>query len=609
MDKQIKQNQYYKYIIIVMCVMVLIFAYLIFMYGDLVNTIDNSNILIKAVKERRVLEFYEMSVKYSQTNFAANYNFIIYFIFAIWQLPMYGIVTLLGKDYLSCSWAMLWSKTLIVIFAILVSYYVYKIIKLCNRGEKHALLGIFLYWSSMMVFYPVFICGQLEAISMSFMLCGIYYYLQNNKKVFWICFTLAVPCKMFALLLAFPLIILKEKKILKIIGVWLSMTSLLVVEKILFHKSVIYTYALEAQNKDAIAQLLGSNIYLGRPVVFFVLCYAFIVAYAYITKTLDSKKVIYMCFAVWATFVSFCSINSYWIFLVAPLCIINICVNNQYLKSSILVETIGGFFYFLYVVCGEKIIPAYSNLISNLLLPSVFEIADPSQLKYGNLVNFFQVHGLDLYVEAYSSIFVAAMLVLLVLTFPKQQKEKEKEVDGEILLLRPIVLGVISCLIIYGYSAKTNIIAVDTRNDDAIVSSVDLISDEHTNILEQEIVFNNTRKLEEMILKFNNTLPSRVNMALLYIEIWDGENEKCIFKGVQGCSSIQDNVDIRINLRKVEVQKNIPYVIKLYGVSGNEWYRDTSKLYPYIIVNRTENLKHIKINGIERKAYLYFEIR
>lgn len=50
----------------------LFFSTIVFMYGDLTNTIDNANILLRAVIQGRVLDFYELSVEKSVTNFAAN---------------------------------------------------------------------------------------------------------------------------------------------------------------------------------------------------------------------------------------------------------------------------------------------------------------------------------------------------------------------------------------------------------------------------------------------------------------------------------------------------------------------------------------------------------
>ena len=75
---------------------VLIAAYQIFMYMDITNTIDNANILLSSIRHGKMLDFYEISVQQAKTNYAANYNFIIYVIFGIWQAPAYLITHIAG---------------------------------------------------------------------------------------------------------------------------------------------------------------------------------------------------------------------------------------------------------------------------------------------------------------------------------------------------------------------------------------------------------------------------------------------------------------------------------------------------------------------------------
>ena len=87
---------------VVILAAVLFFGAVIFTYADISNTVDNANILLYAVRHGRILEFYELSVERSVTNFAANYSFLIYIFFAVWQAPALLATHHLGKDYLTC---------------------------------------------------------------------------------------------------------------------------------------------------------------------------------------------------------------------------------------------------------------------------------------------------------------------------------------------------------------------------------------------------------------------------------------------------------------------------------------------------------------------------
>ncbi len=607
---KIKKNRDLLLIEKCLLIIVLIFAYLIFMYGDLTNTIDNANILLTTIKHGKMLEFYDISVKLAKTNFSANYNFIIYIIFAIWQAPAYLLAHMFQKEYLECLWTMLWSKTLVILFSMMVALYIYKIVSLITENKKKASLAVFLFYSSMIVFYPVFICGQLDVISMTFMLGGIYNYLKGNKFLFWFNFFVATPCKMFSLLLALPLILLKEKNLIKAGFVWISMMGMLIGEKILFHASPVYKYALGSQSRDAISALLGANVNLGCPINIFIVCYLAIVLYAYISKTYSKELIVYMAFFIWGTFTSLSAINTYWVFLVAPFCIMSICIGTRFLNAAILVETIGSVSYLVGIICAGTAVFRYSDLVKHLILPQIIVIPGSGKLKYDNLVNFFEINNLMQYRPLFATIYVAAIMALLVLTCPLLQKKNEKaEIDKYILFMRPVLLGVVSIMLIYVYIAKTNIVAYDTRNESEVVAKSDLMSSEKRYIITQEMSFNDNRQLDELILKFNNTLYWRANMGLLHVEIWNMTDRKCIYKQIIGCSDIKSDKDIRIDLEKVKVFSNKEYQIKLYAQSGIEYYKETAKLFPYFVKHRVSELKYVKVNGKEKKKYLYFQIR
>lgn len=167
-------------------------------------------------------------------------------------------------------------------------------------------------------------------------------------------------------------------------------------------------------------------------------------------------------------------------------------------------------------------------------------------------------------------------LALLVLTFPGIQEKEcaEEKPDLEILLLRPILLGLISISIIYAHTAKWNTAMFDTRAQESIVSETDLISGNEENLITQNFVANDTRELEELTLKFKNTLDGRVNMAMLSIKLIDSENAQCIYQNQIGCSSISNDVDLKIDLKKTKVITiiaGIGMLVSLAGFFGIVW--------------------------------------
>ena len=590
--------------------LILFFAFVSFLYIDLTNTVDNANILLRVIRWGRITEFYDLSVKYSQTNFAANYNFPIYILFAIWQLPAYIITYKLGINYLESPVCMLWSKLLVFLFVLLSAYYIYKIVLLCSENVKKGKLAIFLYLSSGFVFYSVFVCGQLEVISTSLMLGGLYYYLRKKDKLFYLFFVLSVPFKMFTLFLALPLLAYKEKNIIKVLVAWLAMGLPVVAEKVFFRNSPTYYYALYSQNKDATAKLMNARLSIAMPISVFIFLYISLVVYLYISHDSDKRIVIYSSFFVWAIFVVFCGINTYWIYLIAPFAVLTICINDKYLRVNILIETISSFSYIIAVACMGTAIFKDNEILSRLLFSCFFSIPPTGQLKYKTVEMLFSSQGWKTYYTLFSTIFGSGIILLLILTLPKLQKGLADDKTKTIVWLRPLILMLVSGLIIFASTSQTNVTAYDTRNYEAVPTQCNLIEPMSDNSLSQKIIFPDSRKLDSMIMKFENTHYYRANMALLHIELLD-ENELCVFEDCLGCSVIGNKEEIVVDLKDTAVQAGKMYTIRLSGSEGNKAYWGQESLYPYVCSSSDQiNLQSVEINNESiENTYLWFEIR
>ena len=66
-------------------------------------------------------------------------------------------------------------------------------------------------------------------------------------------------------------------------------------------------------------------------------------------------------------------------------------------------------------------------------------------------------------------------------------------------MLRPILLGVASVLLIYANMAKCNTVMLDTRAQENSLSEIDLVAGDEENIVMQDFVASDTRNLEELI--------------------------------------------------------------------------------------------------------------
>ncbi len=594
-------------------IIILLAAYFIFMYHDMLDTVENSIIFAKSIFHGKLLNFYDLSVAQTRTLFSANYHILIYVIFSIWLMPGYLVAHLLGKNFLYWPIGLLYSKTLIIIVTLIVSYLIYKIIKMCGIKKEKAVFAPFIFLSSFLVFFPVFITSQIDIFSIFFMLLGLIAYLKNKDFWFIICFMIAAPLKMFAILLVLPLILLRYKNLFKASLLTLSTTALIIIEKLLFSGSVIYKYALSSQSSAAIGGLLGSNIKLGRPLTIFIVLYLCLLAYCYISDRKNNQKlIVYIPLFVFGTFLAFSTFNVYWILLMAPFLVINIFVNNKFLNFNILLETINGIAYFLWIAVGGTFVFKDNALTSRLSLAYLNLNRDPNILKFQNTYQFFQKLDINTYYPLFSTIFATTIIIILFLSCPLinfKTKVKEDGIEHWILWLRPILLIMMVGLIMYTYHATTNPISYSNLDRENYYEKVDLIKYDDPQEIIQPIMFDKDLELDELTLKFHNTDEYRNNLSLLTIEIWNKTEEKKIFEEQIGCTDIENDKLRYINLKGTKVNDDDKYEIRLSGIKGINHNKNSDKLYTYFIEERDDSLKRVIIDGNEEDKTLYFAIR
>lgn len=600
--------------------LVLLTAYGIFMYTDMTNTIDNSIVFIRAARHGQILQFYELSVQQAQTSYSANYNLIIYVIFALWLLPCYGISKLLGKEFLTWSIGMLWAKTLVILVTLAIAYLIYKILSNCLKNEEEntfSYLAPLIFLSSMSVYYAVFITAQLDCFAVFFMLIGLWGYLKNNRTLFYIGFLIAAPCKMFSLLITLPLILLRQKNILKAGCLWIFTACPLFVERILFHNSAVYKYALQAQGSAAVKQILESNVVIGRPIILFVACYIVLILFCFMTERKDNSLAIFICAFVYSTFCAFVSINSYWIFLFIPFLTINMFVNSRYLGVNILLETVCSLCYVLGTALGGTWIFRDENLTSRLLLNYVIDPSTRDSLKYGTLYNLFAKANLTMYDTLFSTVFVISLILILLLSLPVSYNNialtdtiaVNHKIPDWLIGIRIAFLAVLCCLLLYAGNRRINPVFYSNLDNENKIQYADLTSRSEDNIISQEISFDHEIYLDELQLKFHNLNTWRTNASTVTVEIWNKSENTCLFRHILGGYTIQENALTPIALKNTHVTPGILYEIRLSGTSGIAFNENIEYICPYVTTEADPRLAYIQINGESQPRNLYFSIR
>lgn len=312
-------------IIIGMC---FLFAFISYAYQDALATQRHGIEVWNALIDGRIKDYYNYCLEH--TSCAAAYDFSLYFIFALWNLPIWIIERIFNINAQNYSLVIIYGKVIVLIayiFCIKILKRIYNMIgdTTISMDEKYS-PTFFFSVSLLLTTYSLY-TGNYDILSMTFILYGIYNLLIDKKILFIVLFAVAISMKYFAFWVYIPLILLYEKNIWKIGRDVFLGCSVSLIEKCIFNNDV----ALKASGVDSLvySNAIAEVLHSGRSSVFGVgdisLCivaYAFLCIYCYFLIPDKSReffyKSFYVCAVAWFIFFTFFQYNSYWIVLLVP---------------------------------------------------------------------------------------------------------------------------------------------------------------------------------------------------------------------------------------------------------------------------------------------------
>lgn len=312
---------------ILLGIIVLIFIFTTACFFDVIITTRHGINFWHALVEGKIFDFYEFNkncayLPQRSETWSAIYNITIYVIFAIWDLPLFLFELVFDIDVLGTVGGILWGKSIVIPFLILSAKRIYDISTIFVE-KKEAISTVFLFLTSACVLFTVITMGQYDIILLFFMLNGVYGYLMNNSKRFFVSFWLAIPLKLFALFIFVPLVLLKEKNILKISYKIIGGCSLYIITT--FIANILERDAMREASTlqlDIIRKLFVNNIslsfvqcslYIMLIIAVFIICFL-------LKKDLeiDNIWIIYLICFIYATFCVLCPSSPQWHILMSP---------------------------------------------------------------------------------------------------------------------------------------------------------------------------------------------------------------------------------------------------------------------------------------------------
>lgn len=462
-----------------------LFLFYCFIYNDIMETMCVSIGFWDDLFSGKVRYFY--AGEWEMTPFAytktvhATYDFSMYIIFALWNFPLWIVKHFFGINIFESLFCLMWGKSLLLVIITLFVKALYKLCITINISKEKAILVCLLFLTSNFFMTSVIVISAYDIIALYLSVEGARYYFEDNRKGFLICFTLAVPLKFFPLLLFVPLLLLKEKRMLWIIG-----SVLLTLIPVLFFRILLPCGAAYGEPETVAFHILNAlkgtendglifwNIVAHeQPAVLAriyppIVCWIIILLFCYLKKINGKEESekwgIYVCFLMLAVLFTMSKSSPYWLLFMVPWASIIIGKNCKYLYVNLFLETV----YTCGLILGQILsFPwCFGNAVaSSMILPKIFGVqktfipVTPLTV-FEKLVENNMMQGFI--VGCGCSLFIAGIAFFAILNFPGRKREftfinTDKKMTERLIFLRMVIGIGIACIPIVLYIAGLGI--------------------------------------------------------------------------------------------------------------------------------------------------------
>ena len=583
----ISESLYKRYGTWVLLALALLGGFLVFWYSDIGDTLDNAVLLVESIVKGKFFDYYEYAALNSApaSQYSANYNILLYAIFAVWNLPTVIAHLVAEVDYMNEPIALLWCKLIIVAAYIGIFFVISKITKKLTDSDEDGVLAGFISISSLCVFVPALVACQYDCLSLLCMLLGIYFYSERKTLQFLVMFALAVPLKMFALFIFIPLILIRYKNVLKLAGMLISIMIPSILLELPFKADPYFSVAMDSQSKDAIYLLLDGVIVIDEIrinpfiVAFIVICFL-----CYMKKDADSISEtyngIYYSFATFAAFCALTPIRSYWIILFTPFLAILAISKKGNRTVGILADTIIGAAGGLYVLAHHWIYN--TGGICNYLILWQLDTPLGAERKYKHFKGFLQSFGLYDLRFAFFAVFLGGIAFALWYFYPGRKCEKDDGAETSLfpaLIARPAILAGVFVMLLYFNFATQPAVKYGSYECDG-TSTVDIMDMDYPSIY-RTVEFSSDETLSELTVYLQPWNVHRSARSFVGIRLVDTRTDKVIWEDKVGIAVIDTKTEtVKFKLDDLKVYAGVKYRVEYFAIDSQ--YSGIGEVYPYV---------------------------
>lgn len=585
-------------IILLTCLM--FFCMTCFLYDDQILTTKCSIVFIDSILKGNFLGGYQAAIDAMPefTSALAAYNPLTYIIIGILNLPFALIYHYTGSiSELLLLYYINFQQLILIIWSGII---IHRICGYMTQDIEKSQDAMFAFLSCFGVVYYSLALTQMEIMATLFTLLGLYSWLKGNNRMFVLFFAIAIPIKLFPFLVFFPLVLIKEKNVIKIFVFLMSGLFLYVLMDIIWGIDETYRISVSGLGLQMIDDLkryvIPGGIAGGIPI--FVFLYILLCLVVYIVKMKNWKYFgIYIIFAVYALL--FLSVPNfpYRIVMITPFIPLLMELKENGKSVNILIDTI--FWIGHTLACLSTYAWVFSSqTIARMLLGQLYsgtwEVEDR---RYVTVLDFLQYYGIDLthYTPYFNAVYAACLIGLIIINHPNL-KLRDMALgikDNVLLILRMlIVVPILSITIIAFYSQQDKIV-IDTTVGSPITAGWNLLSDDAVQygdkMLTEKLTFNEDSVLTRMRLQFSRQNYVWYVYSSVFIELRDLTNKDVIFYKRIGYNELIQDDFTDFYMSDIEVKKDNEYELAIYTDGG---YSD----FP-LFINVTED-KVIESNVI-----------
>ena len=391
----------------------------------------------------------------------------------LWTFPA-NIIYRFVKFSDECAPLVIWFKLSMSFIMTLCMKEMLSIGGVLNISKERCKWMLILFCSTILVALPVFHIAQTDIMYTYFSLLGIKAYLKNDNKRFIAFFAMSISCKLIAVLVFIPLILLREKRIPYIARDTVLGCIILVVERGWYKlirvvdaliarreyveptrpvyrtidgEQTIVTITMDQANEDFVSHFYNKALFFEFPAIrkgyvasVLVVLFVLLCIWCYVQKREDEQtwmhKAIYTVAIAWLIFFANASPTPYWIVVMYPAMFLLVFMKPERIKINMLIQNVFTISMFLiYVVSMEWVFGGPSNL-DKLLLRGLLKEGHDSESGPA-VYRYLHNMGIDNYMNVIISICLAATIAIAVINHPKckineelSDKEEKKLMHG-----------------------------------------------------------------------------------------------------------------------------------------------------------------------------------